>query len=213
MWWVGVFGCTCSSSSMLASEQCLGEVNMVWYGFSLWSLLRYDITEHILWASDQSYVSLQVMLFEGGSFPYSYGEGPFLFIRTNVTYAKFAECLKILTRLCKVCHWCCGLWCCSVMLRGDGRTHPMKPNSWCITIISSPRTEPCVAVNNQTDAAPASVSWVWQYRGAVPIGHRIACCMEIQVSYQEMEEKPSHNSMRPFFYKIGYLCFFLARII
>lgn len=120
MWWVGVFGCSCSSSSMLASEQCLGDVNMVWYGFSLWSLLRYDITEHILWAvgwaSGQSYVSLQVMLFEGGSFPYSYGEGPFLFIRANVTYAKFAECLKILTRLCKVCHWCCGLWCCSVML-------------------------------------------------------------------------------------------------
>lgn len=65
MWWVGVFGCSCSSSSVLATEQCLGDVNMVWYGFSLWSLLRHDITEHILWAagwaSGQPYVSLQAI--------------------------------------------------------------------------------------------------------------------------------------------------------
>lgn len=186
MWWVGFFGRSCSSSSMLASEQHLGDVNMVWYGFSLWSLLRHDLTEHIFWAagwaSGQPYVSLQLMLFEGGSFPSSYWEGPFLFIRANVTCTKFAECFKILTRLCKVCHWSYGLWCCSVMSQGDGRTCPVKPTSWHSAIILSPRSEDCVAVNNQPDAAPASISWTWQYWGADPAGHSVACCTEIQVS-------------------------------
>lgn len=65
------------------------------------------------------------------------------------------QSFKILTRLCKVCHWSYGLWCCSVMSQGDGRTCPVKPTSWHSAIILSPRSEDCVAVNNQLDAAPA----------------------------------------------------------